>query len=92
MADCHHIQALIHTFFLRSFLYSFNIPSADFDCRSAAVWIYQVGYLILLNGFFSLNSYLIVNNLSQLSILFLRQENVRPEYTKTGNNATATTM
>jgi len=66
MADCHNIQALIHCLFLRSFLYSFTNPNVYSVCWSAAVWIYQAGYWLLLNCFFSLNSYLIVNNLSQL--------------------------
>lgn len=66
MVDCNNIQGLIYDLFLRSFLYSFNIPRVDFVCRSAAVWIYQVGYLLLLNFFFGLNSYFILKNLSQL--------------------------
>lgn len=46
MADCHNIQALIHDLFLRSFRYSFTNPIVDFVCRSAAVWIYQLGLLV----------------------------------------------
>jgi hypothetical protein len=66
MADSHNIPALIHGLWLRSFLYSFTNPSVDFVCRNTEVWNHQVCYLQLLNCFFSLIPFLIVNDLSRL--------------------------
>lgn len=89
IVDCHNIQALIHGLFLHCFLYSFTNPSFDFVCRSAAVWIYQVGYLLLPNCFFSLCSHLIVNTLLSYKYCLFVKKTYVPDYTKPGNNVTA---